>query len=267
MAKLLYFLHRDFPVIPVHMIPVQGESAMKKILIITGIAWFITTGMMIIAPGPLQSATLGIGAAGWYAWWEPEPETRDADADPGFLYGPQLLLQCSPSISVSSVFLFGKFKYYDYSNEGTTSMDITRYDSDTTLTYALNRYVRIFGGLKFMGYDYNNGSHYGLGPGLGFGLVFPLVERLFGTIGVSGLYLWGEQTDESPEGDRTMKFIEYGVNNSIALVYAASPSVNLSIGGRYFFFRYEVTDDQYSDIKEKHHFYGVTVSAMYLIGL
>ncbi|HQP50497.1 MAG TPA: hypothetical protein PKX12_17370 [Spirochaetota bacterium] len=240
---------------------------MKMILVEVFAACFIISGMPVLFPCPVQSATLGIGASGWYAWWKPEPEYREADADPDFLYGPQLLLQFSQSFSVSTVFLMGKFKYYDEYNGETSTSDITRYDSDTTLTYTLNRYVRIFGGVKFMGYDYSAGSHYGLGPGLGFGLVIPLMEKLFGTVSFSGLYLWGEQTDESSDGDRTMKFIEYGFNNSVSLVYAVSSSVHISLGGRYFFFRYESTEDQYSDIKEKHHFYGVTASAMYLISI
>ncbi len=240
---------------------------MKKKLIISLTACFIITGMMIVAPRPLQSATLGIGAAGWYTWWDPRPESRESDADSDFLFGPQLLLQFSPSISISSVFLYGTFKYYDYSDQGTTTMDITRYDSDTTLTYALHRFVRIFGGLKFMGYNYEFGNHYGAGPGLGVGFVLPLMESLFCTISISGLYLWGQQTEEFAEGDRTMKFIEYGANNSISLVYVTSTSVNLSLGGRYFFFRFESTEDQYSDVKESHHFYGITASAMYMINL
>jgi hypothetical protein len=252
---------------PVRVIPVQGGLFMKNILSCAVAAWFVVAGMLIIAPGPLQSATLGIGGAAWYAWWDPKPENRRADADPDFLYGPQLILQFSQSVSVSSVFLFGKFKYYDYSNDGVTTMEITRYDSDTTLIYSLNQYVRMFGGVKFMGYDYDNGHHYGFGPGIGLGFVIPVMERLFSAISVSGVYLRGEQEDESAEGDRTMKFIEYGINNSVSLVYAVSTSVNLSIGGRYFFFRYEVTEDQYSDVREKHHFYGVTASAMYLISL
>jgi hypothetical protein len=241
---------------------------MKKILLSSLAACLVITGMMFIAPHPLQSATLGIGASGWYTWWDPKPETRGAEADPAFMYGPQLLLQFSPTMSVSSVFLYGKFNYISQESSGDMSMDITRYDSDTTLSYALNPYVRFFGGLKFMGYKYDMGDHLSLGPGFGIGFVIPIVENIFCSMSLSGMYLWGDQTDKSSEGDRTMSFTEYGANSAIALVYMIpSSSVSLSIGGRYFFFRFEATDDKYSNQKENHHFYGVTASAMYMISL
>ena len=241
---------------------------MKRILIASLAACFIITGMLIIAPRPLQSATLGIGAAGWYTWWEPKPETRAAEADPTIMYGPQLLLQFSPTMSISSVFLYGKFDYYGFENGSPYQMDITRYDSDTTLTYSLNSYMRLFGGLKFMGYDYEYGDHYGAGPGLGVGFILPFGGNFFGSLSLSVLYLWGEQTDESSSGEVTMKFREFGANCSAALIYMIpSSSVSLSLGGRYFYFQFETTDSEYSEQKEKHHFYGVTASAMYMISL
>ena len=238
---------------------------MKKMLIISLAACFIIMGMLIILPGPAHSATLGIGAAGWYTWWDPRPDYREAEADPDFMYGPQLLLQFAPAWSFSSVFLYGKFTYLD--EEG-GSMTIDRYDSDTTFSYSLSQYIRIFSGLKFMGYDYQNGKHLGLGPGLGLGFVVPLMENTFCSLSVSGMYLWGEQSDSSNDGDSSFNFIEYGVNNSISLIYIIpSSSVSLSLGGRYFFFKFEATDKGMSEIQESHHFYGITASAMYMISL
>lgn len=240
---------------------------MKMRLIATFAACSAILGLVIAMPHPAQSATLGIGAAGWYTWWDPKPSTREAEADPTLMYGPQLLLAFTPVLSISSIFLYGKFAYDDRSVHGSTSMDIKRYDSDTTLTYSLNPYIRLFGGLKFMGYKYDTGDHYGAGPGLGLGLVLPLAERLFWSVGLSGLYLWGEQSNEESTGKVTMNFREYGANCSAALIYTVSSSVNLSLGGRYFYFQFKPTADQYSEQKEKHHFYGITASAMYMISL
>ena len=234
---------------------------MKKILIMSIAACFIITGIVISSAQPAQSATLGIGAAGWYTWWEPKPDNSTVESDSTLMYGPQILLQFAPKWSISSVFIFGEFEYKEENSQG---MDITRYDSDTTLTYSINGYLRLFGGFKFMGFDYEMGNHYGYGPGFGLGLVFPLDENLFCAINLSGMYLWAEQEDE----EDTMSYTEYGINSSIALVYMIpSSSVSLSVGGRYFYFQIE-PDQIYGHYqKEKHHFYGITASAMYMINL
>ena len=220
--------------------------------------------MLIAAPRPLHSATLGIGAAGWYTWWDPKPDFQPAEADPSIMYGPQLLIAFSPTISLSSVFLYGKFNYYQENYES----EIERYDSDTTLTYKLNQYVRVFGGLKYMGYEWEEGSHLGYGPGFGLGFTYQLSDNLFCVLSVSGLYLWAEQEEDSSEGNTTMDYTEYGVNSSVSFAYMIpSSSVSLSVGARYFYFQLEPERiyDRYQ--KEKHHFYGVTASAMYMISL
>jgi hypothetical protein len=219
---------------------------------------------MFAIPSSLGAASLSIGGSAWYAWWDPHPSVREADADPGIMYGPQVVLSFTPTISLSSSFLYGIFQYNGRSDGGTCSMDIRRYDSDTTMVYALNSFVRFFGGVKYMGYKYEMGEHWSVGPGAGFGFVIPMAENIFWTINISGIYLWGKQNDESSEGDRSVSIIEYGANASASLVYRI-PSVplSLSVGGRYFFFKFEATDDAYSDVKEYHHFYGITASAMY----
>lgn len=238
---------------------------MKKILIVSLAACFIITGMLIAVPRPLQSATLGIGAAGWYTWWDPRPEYADAEADPSIMYGPQLVIGFSPTVTLSSVFLYGKFKYYQTGYEST----IERYDSDTTLSYKLNQYMRIFGGLKYMGYKWEEGSHLGLGPGFGMGFTVPLNENLYCVLSISGMYLWTEQKEEDYTGGNiSTDYITYGINNSLSLVYMVpSSSVSLSIGGRYFYFHLTPERIFQNHDKENHHFYGVTASAMYMINL
>ena len=200
---------------------------MKKILTVSLAAFFIITGMLIAAPRPLQSATLGIGAAGWYTWWDPKPDFQPAEADPSIMYGPQLVIAFSPTISLSSVFLYGKFNYYQENYES----EIERYDSDTALSYKLNQYVRVFGGLKYMGYEWEEGSHLGYGPGFGLGFTYQLSNSLFCVLSVSGLYLWAEQEDDSSEGNTTMDYTEYGVNSSVSFAYMIpSSSVSLLSG-------------------------------------
>lgn len=217
-------------------------------------------GILFTAAYPVHSLGLGIGATAWYSWWNPQPKERDAEADPDFLYGPQLVLQFTPALSLSTAFLYGKFHYT--SNDGFSS-DIARYDSDTTMVYALNRYVRLFGGLKFMGYDYEGGSHRAAGPGMGFGFVFPVTDAMFFSMAFSGIYLWGKQEDDG--GNYDFNFIEYGLNSSANISYAISPSVNIAVGGRFFFFEFEAADDDITYGSEKHYFYGITASAMYMI--
>jgi len=65
---------------------------------------------------------------------------------------------------------------------------IKRYDSDTALNYSINRYIKLFGGAKAMGYSWKDGSHYGVGPALGIGLTLPLSASLFLLGNLSGLY-------------------------------------------------------------------------------
>ncbi|HPA71164.1 MAG TPA: hypothetical protein PKY31_02780 [Spirochaetota bacterium] len=234
---------------------------MKKILTVSIAACFIITVMVITSAQQAHSATLGIGASGWYTWWQPKPDTKTVEKDSSLMYGPQLLLQFAPQWSVSSVFIFGEFEYKE---ESSSAMDITRYDSDTTLTYSINSYLRLFGGFKFMGFDYEMGNHYGYGPGFGVGLVIPTVENLYCAFNISGMYLWAEQEDDGNKMDYT----EYGINSSVAMVYMIpSSSVSLSIGGRYFYFQIEPDEIYNFYQKEKHHFYGITASAMYMISL
>jgi hypothetical protein len=220
--------------------------------------------MLIVTPQPAHSATLGIGAAGWYTWWDPKAYHADAEADPAPMYGPQLLLSFSPQVSLSSVFLYGAFTYRQPGYESTTK----RYDSDTTLSYSLNQYVRVIGGVKFMGYSWESGRHLGAGPGLGVGFVAPLAQNIFCALNISGMYLWGNQDDDSENSEMTYGFNEWGTNSSISLVFMIpSSSVSLSLGGRYFYFKILPDKETEHVGEESHHFYGVTASAMYMISL
>lgn len=234
---------------------------MKKNISATVLVFIAVFFILAVSEQPAKSATLGLGATGWYAWWSPKPDNSSVEMDSAMMYGPQILLQVSPQWTISSVFIFGEFQY-KRGNE--PAMDIMRYDSDTTVSYSLNQIFRLFGGLKIMGYHYEHGDHRGWGPGFGASLVLPMAENLFFSIILSGFYLWAEQEDEYS----AMDYSEYGASVSVSFVYVIpSSSVSFSIGGRYFYF--ETKPDQIYNYyrNEKHHFYGITASAMYMISL
>ena len=104
-----------------------------------------------------------------------EEGNRTETFDPALLYGPVLALGFGGRWSLSTIFLYGRF---NMDNEDSKSEKIDRYDSDTALNCSINRYVKFFGGAKFMGYDMQGSSfsHMALGPALGVGVTLPLSD-------------------------------------------------------------------------------------------
>ncbi len=75
------------------------------------------------------------------------------------------------SWSLAGVFLYGRFTSKDKGSEQRVDT-ISRFDSDLSLNYNINRYFKIFGGGKFMGFNWDNegdsgnGKHWSAGPDL-----------------------------------------------------------------------------------------------------
>jgi len=192
---------------------------MKKILLLAFIA--ICIGLVI--PSKVY-ADATIGATVWYASWNYDGEV---DIDSAFLFGPTLSVKIDDTLSFTFVYLYGKYED-DYG--GKTS----RSDADLALNARLNDYFKFYGGLKFI---YISGNllgldglgHYGIGPGLGLSLTFPLSENLFFLANVGAFYLFGSEWSDVWD---TSGINDSGFNAAISLAYYINPVV-LSIGYRY----------------------------------
>jgi len=228
---------------------------MKKLVLFIAIIAFLSTAL------PSSAMDISIGATSWYANWSFTPNGGEK-IDPGLLYGPALAVKLNDDFGVNSVFLLGDFK----TNQAFT---YHRYDSDTSLSYRLNNYLKIFGGFKYMDYDYsnqpgNNSSIYSIGPAAGISGVLPMVNDFFILANVSGMYLWTTENETitgSPSSSAKIK--TWGANATVSLAYYIEPAaVTLSLGGRYQYIDYYNVSPA-----SKHSIYGVTASATYTFSI
>jgi hypothetical protein len=237
----------------------------KKIIFFT-LSFLI--GTLVIFSSTTHALDISIGASAWYSWWKFEdvgyPSSEEPDIDPTLLYGPVLAINFSPTWSLTAVFLYGE---YEMDTSGDDPQDIKRYDSDTALNYSLNRYIKAFGGFKYMGYDWDNGDHISYGPALGLALTLPLIDNFYLLLNVSGVYLWGTHTEENETYGKTEEdYVETGVNSNISVAYYIAPaSTSINLGFRYQYFKTEYDNDEMHD--NKHTFYGVTLTAVYSFSL
>jgi len=156
-------------------------------------------------------------------------------------------------------------------------MDINyrRYDSDTTLNYSLFKWLKVFGGVKYMRYDLrdsgavipplgsSNLKHYTYGPGLGLGLTVPLLESLFALANVSVMRLSGQT---SSDGAPNTRCVETGYNVAASLAYYIdSLATTLSLGWRHQYF--ESNDRNTEGSNNRFTFTGLTFSAVYNFSL
>lgn len=216
---------------------------------------------------PSFSYSLGVsaGISTWYTHWDMEENTGNQDMGEAIMYGPMIALRFSSSWSLSSVFLYGKFKPDNDESSG-GPQEIKRIDSDTALNYSINKYFRIYAGVKYMGYDFSDGEHFGYGPGVGIGVVLPVTQTFFLMANISGMYLWSteEQTDQGTGASTREDYHETGFNTSLSAGYfIPEASVTLSLGFRYQFFRTEPDDSSSTQSSSDLTFYGVTFSAVY----
>jgi hypothetical protein len=239
---------------------------MIKRIILYSLAFL--TGSIFLFSSTAYALDISIGVSGWYAWWNYHSDDSehggDETLDPEPLYGPVLAINFSPNWSLTSVFLYGN---YDFGDSGDGPGDMDRYDSDTALNYSLNRYIKLFGGLKFMGYDWGDGDHMGYGPALGIAFTLPLIDNFYLLLNVSGMYLIGkEDTQIEPTGERKeIDYFEIGVNSNISIAYYIAPaSTSIILGFRYQYF--EINYDKYQGDMQ-HAFYGATLAAVYSFSL
>ena len=152
-----------------------------------------------------------------------------------------------------------------WSGSGTSSLTVWRGDLDSTLNYSLNRYFKVFGGLKcmYMSYSFDSSTtlNKGVGPGLGFSASLPVMDNFFALFNLSGLYL---RNVLSGGDDGDMWFNVYGVNSSLSLAYYF-PSLNLtaSAGVRYQQLRYMESTANTGVDNTDDKFYGLVLSLIY----
>jgi hypothetical protein len=218
--------------------------------------------LLLAVPVTTYAADLSVGGSVWYAWWdESMDDASDPSIDPSFLYGPVIAIGFSPKWSLTAVFLYGA---YDMEMSPGDTQSIKRYDSDTALNYSINRYIKLFGGAKAMGYSWKDGSHYGVGPALGIGLTLPLSESLFLLGNLSGLYGFGREEHDEAMGGGSSAAREAGFNTTLSLAYyIESASTTITLGGRYQWFTIKYVDNSDEFSGASLMFYGVTLSAVY----
>ncbi len=279
----------------------------------------LVSALMVVAfSGAALAVDLTVGASVWYAWWQfSSKETYDSvsndDRDSGFMYGPILSVKFNDTWALSTRFMTGSFGFaetigYDYENASDfVHRDKTyKFDSDTIVTYSVTRMFRIFGGVKWMGYNWYQKVYYvnidgypvfestksyesTVGPGLGVGFSVPLADSLFLMINVNGLYTVGTETmttstyyydiaESSKSGPVVQVFdlVSWGGNGDIAVAYyLQSAKTTLSLGFRYQQLKvigrdrkeYLNTNDPFMERDTQDVFYGVTFTALYYIDL
>lgn len=243
----------------------------------------------------------------------------------GPMAGPSLSVSFADRWSISSVFLAGRFianssghvekgvtdRMAPYLGSTETVFLLTshyhriiiRYDSDTTLSCAPHRYVRLFAGFKYQGYEYDESMNYfssnggglrgagearfhGFGGGLGFGFSLPLAPGLYASLNLSGLCMYGiasydfsQQFVYTLSGYITPIFTQFGNerywsaggNSTLSLSYLFERAgVSLSLGFRYqvlYYFWQKSTDSGFLDYTGRYdHSYGGTFSIIYSFG-
>ncbi len=230
----------------------------------------LVVAMVTLSNSSSYAADLTVGATGWYSLWE--IKDSDATIDPGILYGPALAITFNQDFNLNFVFLYGTYDaQQDDGFGGKMSYQYKRYDSDSSIGYKINSYLKFFAGLKYNAYTTEisiMGNDVDLkvqmyGPAAGLSAVMPLGNDFFILANGSGIYLFNKQTST---GTPVIKTKGYGYNTSAAIAYYIAPaSVTLSIGGRYQYIQMESDDSSSED--SKMNFYGVTASATYSFSL
>jgi hypothetical protein len=239
---------------------------MKKLFFLLLLLPFLYIQNPLITPA--SGLEMSVGASTWYAWWEPE-DNEGMDLDPALLFGPALSVRLAEDWSISGVFLYGIFK--NNAEEGGPE-DLRRFDSDLSLNYNINRYIKIFAGTKYMGFSWDegdeSGTHWSAGPGIGIGSTIPLSDYLYLLANISYTYTWGkhdqEYSGDGGEFSDSVDLQERSINTNISLAYyIKSISTSINLGFRYQFFTINYSDEGDYAKDEDHYFYGITLAAVY----
>ncbi len=269
------------------------------------------------------SVDLSIGGTAWYAWWKPawsdakttsflfpgmpilfKENSRDFKMTSNAMAGPVVSIGFLDRWSVQSVFAIGRFKAYSRGMAdsmmltvlgGMTanlsykkySRDILKWDSDTSISCAVHRMVKVFAGFKAQGYryderlddlNYNFSGNLSIihrvltddvkayGGGLGLGITIPLGAGFYLMTNVSGLALWSvekinmnyrkscvifDTVELLPVWLRKGRYFSYGGSAALSFAYHIEKiSTTISLGGRYqiLFNRQRYNNVFYNDV-------------------
>jgi hypothetical protein len=283
--------------------------------------------MAVLIPAGGHAIGVGAGISSFFAWWSPSfrdsitghnkiytmPDWQGVGSSfsmkPSFLLGPTVSVRLPAGFSFSAVFLWNDWysarsSYRLTGNYIFFHLDITKWDLDMVLNYEVNRYIKIFTGMKYQGYRYSytfdsvtvgsgavsrlpfRAYHSGWGPGLGIGLTLPLVGPLYLLANASMLYLYTDFRNSSP-AFRNWDYVynTVGFNGTASLAWLIEPaSVTISLGFRYQFLRYYLWRERSgyflsggtsiynfsilhkeSYLRNDDHYYGITLSAVYTL--
>ncbi|MDI9425430.1 MAG: hypothetical protein QM472_11380 [Spirochaetota bacterium] len=262
---------------------------------------------------PAHALDVSIGPAVWYAWWtpafwkewkksshnEPGESYLDSDINSTFMVGPAFALSFSPKWSLTGVLMWTR--WYKAEKNGLDNFgaertedrfDITKYDLDVAVNYAVSGSIKVFAGAKYQGYVYQTRDRNidiasglvvdessgrigwrSIGPGLGIGVSLPLGDSLFLLCNVSGIVMYST-LDTTFDEKQSWAYISYGANGSLSLAwYVDSITTTLSVGARYQYLyndNYAAKSDSLGDNnpgsgwdKTADRFYGLTFSAVY----
>jgi hypothetical protein len=271
---------------------------------------FLIAATILAAAPRARAFEMAVGGMMWYSKWDapwgngranrmppgtsillgapyipvavPGPINRfDCPAMP--IGGPLISFHLHPRVGVSAVFMIGKYHAYStgsFFNVFGLIMNsryhkvITKFDLDSLINIAVHRYVRLFTGVKYQGYNYTEDIRYpnisrsgialadgardvlrNIGPGLGIGLTFPLPENFYIAWNVGGIVMFGSERYRfrwssvytiSATGVRVLptrfnesRFYTPGGNTSLSLGYnVPKAGLTLTLGGRYQFLYY-----------------------------
>jgi hypothetical protein len=269
---------------------------MKKYIIVPVVIFLLQT------TSSFATVDLSIGGTAWYAWWKPAwsdanstsfvysgrpsiflERSHDFKPTSNAMAGPVLSIGFLNRWSIQSVFAIGRFKSYSQGLSTNTivslptsgalsykkySRDILKWDSDTSISCAVHRMVKIFVGFKSQGYRYEEHMDdymyqtslmfirrvltddvKAYGGGLGLGLTFPLGADFYLMMSASGLVLWSfEKIDINwtksfvvanpitplPVLPQKGRYFSYGGSAALSLAYNISKiNTTISLGGRY----------------------------------
>jgi hypothetical protein len=287
----------------------------------TKIVRFLAVALLAMALVPSQgwAASVSAGAATFFSWWSPSFENgvtgkvgpqapgssmnRQFTMGPSFLVGPTVSVTLPAGFSVSSVFLWGSWFSGDSSSFNANygyrtryDFDVRKWDLDVLVNYALNRYLKLFGGIKYQGYRYhytvaNSMLSYtisadaiqgGWGPGIGASLTLNLWGPLYLMANASVMYLSTDHRFDAwfIQGSHSV-YHTVGGNVAASLAWYIEPaSVTVSLGFRYQYLHYMLNDGRSPEYSysfgsfspsfnnmNDDHFYGITLAAIYSLEL
>ncbi len=264
--------------------------------------------------------TVSIGYKQVFAWWQPVWEKKDnsnfdiitasfgvpsitqditLQPDPDFLYNPVFSISLPNKWSISGSFLYGNFSckrkttesYYFFAF-GTTvnpfssySKKIEKYDADLLFNYQANRYLKIFFGPKYQGYNlrfvrdviFASGIRYtdsvlfhSIGGGIGTAFTIPVYKGFFFLPTVSGIFLWGRDYSGNssvfnslftPTRETSMYIV--GANGGVEFAYYIE-KINLTVTAgfrcQYLYYLQNVRQDF---VNKYDLFYGPSITLVY----